>query len=207
MTDEAVGGRARLAQERSRVRREQLIAAAAQLFSEGGTKAITHRSVSELAEVPLATVSYYFDSIEQLIEVTFSRTLEAWSDLADRLRVTDGEQLDPADVGARCASLLREADPAGYSRELRVYLSALSRPSMLDEVAAMAGSTFQAFSELVGAAGVEDTAPVASQLLMAFTGALVSITGPAADKERVVGVAEQLVVLVVTDALRRQQAG
>ncbi|RYY43932.1 MAG: TetR family transcriptional regulator, partial [Actinomycetales bacterium] len=69
------GGRARLSQERSRVRRDQLITAAATLFAEGGTKAVTHRSVSEAADVPLATVSYYFASIEQLVDVVFSETL------------------------------------------------------------------------------------------------------------------------------------
>lgn len=206
MSDDAVGGRARLTQERSRVRREQLIAAAARLFSEGGTKAITHRSVSETAEVPLATVSYYFDSIEQLIEVTFSQTLTAWASLADGLRVPEGETLEPADVGVRCAHLLRQADPTNYARELRVYLSALSRPAMLDEVKAMEGATFVAFCELVAATGVEESAPVASQVLMAFTGALISLTSPGVDTERVAGCAERLIVLTVTDALRRQQA-
>ena len=207
MSDDAVGGRARLAQERSRVRREQLISAAARLFSEGGTKAITHRSVSEAADVPLATVSYYFDSIDQLIEVTFSETLAAWASLADGLRVPEGERLEPADVGARCAHLLRQADPAGYARELRVYLSALSRPSMLEEVKSMEGATFVAFAELVAAAGVEDPGPVASQVLMAFTGALISLTSPGVDAEYIATGAERLIVLTVADALQRQNAG
>lgn len=206
MSDDAVGGRARLTQERSRVRREQLIAAAAKLFSEGGTKAITHRSVSEVAQVPLATVSYYFDSIEQLIEVTFSQTLTAWASLADGLRVVEGETLEPADVGARCAHLLSQADPDGYARELRVYLSALSRPAMLEEVKSMEGATFVAFCELVAAAGVEDGALVTSQVLMAFTGALISLTSPGVDVERVVDCAERLIVLTVADALQRQQS-
>lgn len=205
MSDDAVGGRARLAQERSRARRDQLIAAAAQLFTEGGTKAITHRSVSELAEVPLATVSYYFDSIEQLIEVLFSQTLTAWAALAQELHVPDDGHVEPADVSAQCARLLRKADPAGYARELRIYLSALNRPAMIDQVMAMQGTTYQAFAELVSAAGVEQTAPVVSRILMVFTGALVSITSPGADVSRAADEAEKLITLVMEDALQRER--
>lgn len=54
-------------QARSRARREQLLRAAADLLAEGGVKAVTHRSVAERAGVPLASTTYYFKSIDELM--------------------------------------------------------------------------------------------------------------------------------------------
>src|SRR5688572_23024346 len=47
--------RAQLAQGRSRQRREELLAAAIELFAEGGSRAATHRAVARPAGLPPAT--------------------------------------------------------------------------------------------------------------------------------------------------------
>src|SRR3954451_19108961 len=48
-------------------RRHELVAAAAALLTEGGFEAIRHRAVAERAGLPLASTTYYFDSLEDLI--------------------------------------------------------------------------------------------------------------------------------------------
>lgn len=48
-------------------RRRQLIDAAAELLREGGFEAVRHRAVAERAAVPLASTTYYFDSLDDLI--------------------------------------------------------------------------------------------------------------------------------------------
>ncbi|MDG3011546.1 TetR family transcriptional regulator [Rhodococcus sp. D2-41] len=48
-------------------RRRQLIEAAAELLREGGFEAVRHRAVAERAGVPLASTTYYFDSLDDLI--------------------------------------------------------------------------------------------------------------------------------------------
>ncbi|HKS45561.1 MAG TPA: TetR family transcriptional regulator [Amycolatopsis sp.] len=48
-------------------RRATLIEAAAQLLIEGGFDAVRHRAVAERAGLPLASTTYYFDSLEDLI--------------------------------------------------------------------------------------------------------------------------------------------
>lgn len=48
-------------------RRAALIEAASQLLAEGGFDAIRHRAVAERADLPLASTTYYFDSLEELI--------------------------------------------------------------------------------------------------------------------------------------------
>ncbi|CAM3437256.1 TetR/AcrR family transcriptional regulator [Kibdelosporangium persicum] len=67
-------------------RRQALVEAAAQLLAEGGFDAIRHRAVAERAGLPLASTTYYFDSLDALItaavmhrgEIEFSR---GWAQL------------------------------------------------------------------------------------------------------------------------------
>ncbi|GLZ37605.1 TetR family transcriptional regulator [Actinokineospora sp. NBRC 105648] len=48
-------------------RRQALLEAAAQLLVEGGFEAVRHRSVAERAGLPLASTTYYFESLDELI--------------------------------------------------------------------------------------------------------------------------------------------
>jgi DNA-binding transcriptional regulator YbjK len=48
-------------------RRAALVEAAAELLVEGGFDAIRHRAVAERAGLPLASTTYYFDSLEELV--------------------------------------------------------------------------------------------------------------------------------------------
>lgn len=63
-------------------RRERIIDAALQVIAEKGVAGCTHRSVAEQAGVPLGSMTYHFDSREDLILQAFtllSRTmLERW---------------------------------------------------------------------------------------------------------------------------------
>ncbi|MEC3977066.1 TetR/AcrR family transcriptional regulator [Amycolatopsis sp. H20-H5] len=48
-------------------RRAELIEAASALLVEGGFDAVRHRAVAERAGLPLASTTYYFDSLEELV--------------------------------------------------------------------------------------------------------------------------------------------
>ncbi|MDQ3402433.1 MAG: TetR family transcriptional regulator [Actinomycetota bacterium] len=48
-------------------RKHALVAAAAALLVEGGFEAVRHRAVAERASVPLASTTYYFESLDKLI--------------------------------------------------------------------------------------------------------------------------------------------
>src|SRR4051812_23481014 len=48
-------------------RRAALVEAAAELLVEGGFEAVRHRAVAERAGLPLASTTYYFDSLDDLI--------------------------------------------------------------------------------------------------------------------------------------------
>ena len=48
-------------------RRRALIESAAELLEEGGFEAVRHRAVAERAGLPLASTTYYFDSLDALV--------------------------------------------------------------------------------------------------------------------------------------------
>jgi DNA-binding transcriptional regulator YbjK len=48
-------------------RRAALVEAAAELLVEGGFDAVRHRAVAERAGLPLASTTYYFDSLDDLV--------------------------------------------------------------------------------------------------------------------------------------------
>lgn len=48
-------------------RRHALVTAAAELLAEGGFDAVRHRAVAERAGLPLASTTYYFDSLDELV--------------------------------------------------------------------------------------------------------------------------------------------
>lgn len=52
---------------RSQPKRDALLKAAVEVVAEQGVAGVTHRAVTERAGVPLATASYYFSSIGELI--------------------------------------------------------------------------------------------------------------------------------------------
>lgn len=55
-------------------RRQELITAAAALLRSGGFDAVRHRAVAERAGLPLASTTYYFSSLEELVTAAVERT-------------------------------------------------------------------------------------------------------------------------------------
>jgi DNA-binding transcriptional regulator YbjK len=55
-------------------RRQQLVTAAAELLRSGGFDAVRHRAVAERAGLPLASTTYYFASLDDLVTAAVERT-------------------------------------------------------------------------------------------------------------------------------------
>ncbi|MBP2475775.1 DNA-binding transcriptional regulator YbjK [Crossiella equi] len=82
-------------------RRQLLTEAAAALLAEGGFDAVRHRSVAERAELPLASTTYYFASLDELVsaaiehgsraELAFGR--ECLAEVSERQGVLPTEDL------------------------------------------------------------------------------------------------------------------
>lgn len=85
-------------------RRQALVTAAAQLLVEGGFDAVRHRAVAERAGLPLASTTYYFSSLEDLISAAVEHN--AREELtAGRARLADLSE-QPRSTGAVIELLL-----------------------------------------------------------------------------------------------------
>lgn len=54
-------------------RREKIIAAALEVIAQHGVAGTTHRRVAEVANVPLGSMTYHFESLEDLVLEAFTR--------------------------------------------------------------------------------------------------------------------------------------
>jgi DNA-binding transcriptional regulator YbjK len=62
-----------VATEKGERRRAALVVAAAELLSSGGFDAVRHRAVAEKAGLPLASTTYYFASLDDLVVAAMER--------------------------------------------------------------------------------------------------------------------------------------
>ena len=118
-------------QARSRARREQLLRAAAELLAEGGVKAVTHRSVAERAGVPLASTTYYFKSIDQLMGEALRLATDERVDRLDAF-VDDAPQTPPppGELGRMFLTTIISRPIAEILAQFEVYLEAARNPEM-----------------------------------------------------------------------------
>ena len=100
---------------RGAARREALLEAVLRIVAEVGADAVTHRRVAEVAGLPLASTTYWFDSKEHLL--TAALELAAERDIARRLQEFAGRtRRCDADMPTR-SSLAVAADPRSARRE------------------------------------------------------------------------------------------
>jgi DNA-binding transcriptional regulator YbjK len=127
-------------------RRDELIAAAAELLGSGGFDAVRHRAVAEKAELPLASTTYYFSSLDELVTAAVER--HGRDGLAEgyaRLAALPGDPFDESELvelfldqllgvesrdGGLDVVLLRYEQLVGSGR--RPYLASLMRAMRVD---------------------------------------------------------------------------
>ena len=78
-------------------RRQELVTAAAELLRSGGFDAVRHRAVAERAGLPLASTTYYFGSLEELVTAAVDRTSR--DELAEGRRQLDQLGAGPVPPG------------------------------------------------------------------------------------------------------------
>ena len=144
-------------QQRSRERRDQLLSAAIGLFESGGSKALTHRAVSQAAGLPPATAGYYFASIEELLigaaEFRVRGRLDQIAALMDAFRETVGS---PLDLIERTAKALGHDGPGPSTTDVELFLEA-ARDREFRPVAAASRRDFEAVTvDYVVQLGVRD---------------------------------------------------
>ncbi len=167
--------RARLSQERSRQRREQLLDAAITLFAEGGSRGITHRAVAARAGLPPATTTYYFTSIDELIDEALERHLDIW--LRDLNALTTVEfpndlTLDGGSALISAAFAIRSTDVVCL--QLSVYLAAARNPDLRGKAAEALGALEALTARVLRSARVPKHEELAHSVMSVIAGSAVS---------------------------------
>jgi len=124
-------------------RRQELVTAAAELLRSGGFEAVRHRAVAERAGLPLASTTYYFGSLDDLVSAAVERTSR--DELAEGRRQLDELGAGPVPTGG----------PAELALDL--LLGAESRDGGLDAV-------LLRYERLVGAGRWPYLAPLMREL-------------------------------------------
>lgn len=141
-------------------RREALLRAAIDVIAAKGAAAVTHRAVTAAAGVPLATASYFFDSINELtaeaIQVHTERRVQELQKL-----IEEASGASPANGVDRAIAENRLSDRAQILAMVEVYLYA-ARNSDKRELASQMLSSFEALAaNALRAAGAPSPEPMA----------------------------------------------
>jgi DNA-binding transcriptional regulator YbjK len=126
-------------------RRDAVLDAAIALIGERGLAGVTHRAIAAKAGVPLATTSYFFASIDELMVEAMRRVADkaiAGIEAATAHAATD--QSDPRDAIQRLVDVLLAEPEAETIAQFETYLEAARRPELRGEIARV----LDAFEEL-----------------------------------------------------------
>jgi TetR/AcrR family transcriptional regulator, regulator of biofilm formation and stress response len=166
------------ARPRGAARREALLDAVLRIVAEVGVDAVTHRRVAEVAELPLASTTYWFESKEHLLTAALERAAER--DI-ERLRAFLGETPEHASdpVGLAVGAILGPSEDSGQNSRgwlLATYalmLEAARRPALRDVTMRWNDAYLEALPPLLAAAGSRHPRSDAGLLLAAVDGLLV----------------------------------
>ena len=141
-------------QARGERRRRAILEAALRLISERGVGAVSHRAVAEEAGVPLASTTYYFESLDEVLEGALRLFVDEeaarLTELAERL---EGQELPALEIVRLFRSEL-EPDVAQFE----LYVEAARRPR-LREVARQSIEMYASVAAAaMRAAGVDEPA-------------------------------------------------
>jgi DNA-binding transcriptional regulator YbjK len=157
-------------------RRFALVCAAADLLCEGGFEAVTHRAVAERAGLPLASTTYYFSSLEELIEtaVDYLGSVEV-ARLRDRIRNLPRRRRGAEAAADLLADLLagepnREQLISRYER----YIACARHPAMRGVERRLLQQRVDAVSEAMARSGRRHRIDMMTALMYSVDGAVVS---------------------------------
>ena len=100
-------------QPRGAARRDAIVEAAAALVVEAGPSTLTHRTIAQRADVPLAATTYYFASLDDLVGAAGTRLAERWAVHADAVLAAVTAEVTAADLTAEVRAELTADVTAG----------------------------------------------------------------------------------------------
>lgn len=159
-------------QDRSRARREALLRAAIDLLGETGVRSVTHRAVAERAGVPLASTTYYFRSVRELVEEALK--LHVAERVAELERLAEvalhASGASVTQLAERMAAVLVAAPTPALVAQYQMYLEA-GRNAALQPAATEALAAFEGLiTRVLTALGAREPQAAAEAFFALFDG-------------------------------------
>jgi DNA-binding transcriptional regulator YbjK len=120
--------------------------AARELLAESGVKAVTHRAVAERAGLPLASTTYYFESIDQLTDEALRTATDVRVRELTRFTTEVPTPAKPDDLGRAFLTTVISRPVADILAQLEVFLEG-ARTAEMRPAAAEAIEAFERVSE------------------------------------------------------------
>ncbi|OUZ07866.1 hypothetical protein BHE97_15940 [Aeromicrobium sp. PE09-221] len=165
--------RARLSQERSRQRREQLLDAAVRVYAFGGIRAVTHRAVASEAQLPTAATTYYFASIAELVREAFRRHITDWTTSLENIDLHDLDLSFLADVDDTTSAIIptfADHDRAMWGLDLALFLQASRDQELRPEITEAVRLVELRLTELLTEHGLEQSSELSAALIAQMVG-------------------------------------
>jgi DNA-binding transcriptional regulator YbjK len=146
---------------RGELRRERLLRAALSVIAERGTGAATHRAIAEAADVPVSTTTYYFASIDELLEEALllfvSEEVARLRQVTERLHaVTAGPEEIATQIVAALEGQAGDGSPSQLA-QFELYLEVNRRPALRDAASACLEAYTDVARAALAAAGAPDS--------------------------------------------------
>jgi DNA-binding transcriptional regulator YbjK len=159
-------------QDRSRRRRDALLRATIELLGESGAKSVTHRAVAERAGLPLASTTYYFRSVHQLIEEALKLHV------AERVAQLEGmaamalsaSGASAQDIAERLAEVLAAAPTPILVAQYQMYLEAGRNPALQPAVTEALTAFERLAAAVLAALGAREPAAAAEAFVALLDG-------------------------------------
>ena len=152
-----MSGRPQTHRESTLRRRQALLDAAVEVVAERGVGATTHRAVAARAGLPLATTSYFFDSLDDLLMAAMRQfTAETISRSEELAAFLGADQITPEQAADAFVDLLVAQPTWRLVAQFEAYMEASRRDDARIEINKVLDTFVTTASKALAAAGLEE---------------------------------------------------
>lgn len=158
-------------QDRSRRKREALLRATVEVLSDGGAKSVTHRAVAERAGLPLASTTYYFTSIQELIEEALQlHVAERITEIQGLAAMVASGAASAQDIAERLAEGFVAQPALVLMAQYEMYVAAGRNPALRPAVAEALAAFERLAAAVLAALGARDPEAAAGAFVALLDG-------------------------------------
>ncbi len=156
---------------RGRERRDQLITAAIEIIAARGLERVTFRAVAERAGFPPSTTSYFFSSVDEVIDAAITQIAETVTDkVTALLEAAQTSAMTRDELAARLIDLVSGQDNDDSVAQFEAYLAVRRRPELAEPVHRIMHNIEAATEEALRVFGVTDPRTPARQFVALIDG-------------------------------------